>query len=258
MARIIKRKDEYFVEFYGNGLRFEKYAGKDEEKARELLKEIETSLPNGAMSNVIPDQDIDHFFDEFLREAKNTYALSTYQYLQSVLGQFSLFLKHTSKLDQKKLSVVTPQVMEQFLGYLSEKNKSATDANFQFFLMSCVLDYALKKGYLNDNPSLHIPFLKDGVRLETFGMDELKEFDLNATGAEKKVSEYLLGAELPGSELKSVCWADLHNHKLRNSFVQVLLIKKVPLFKIFEILKIEDIEQLKALISLIPRRQDLS
>ena len=49
MGRILKHGGDYFVEFNGNGLRFQKKAGATEEEALAKLKEIESSLDATAL-----------------------------------------------------------------------------------------------------------------------------------------------------------------------------------------------------------------
>ena len=155
MAEIIKRGDEYFVCFYGNGLLFEKYAGKDKSHAQKILKEIKDSLPQGAMSNVVPDVEIDIFLDQYLTAAKKNHTAVTCQRFKGVAEDFKQFM--TQKFSPgTKLSKVTTNVIEQYRDGLRQEGREAQEINFRLFLLGNILEHAIKKMYLNDNPMLHV------------------------------------------------------------------------------------------------------
>ncbi|HLF17529.1 MAG TPA: phage integrase SAM-like domain-containing protein [Candidatus Omnitrophota bacterium] len=244
MAKIIKRGDEYFVQFYGNGLLFEKYAGKDKERAQKLLLEIESSLPQGAMSNVIPDQDIGIFFNQFLQEAQRNHPPATFEHFKKAIERFGKFLKE--KLPREtKLSRITPNVAEQYRDCLREKGEGPPEVNFQLFLLQCVLDFAIKKSYLNDNPLLHVKALAlkaPAVMAEK----ELREYQRVANSKEQLVLRYLIGEAMLDERFKLLKWSDFKDERLRNAFIKKLLDSHVPLVKIYEIFRPDDIEQLKA------------
>jgi len=254
MAKIVKRGDNYYIEFYGNGLLFEKYAGPDEARAQKILKEIEDSLPEGAMSNVIEDQNIDSFLEEFLTAAKHRYSRLTYAQFADVAETLKRFLE--SYIDAEKLSKLTPKIIHSFQEQLNEGGSDAIDVNFQLFLVSCILDFAVKKGYLNDNATLHIPAL-EAPKPELLSEEGLNSLLSGASSDEKKIIEFLLQQAPPSEETKAVKWNDFENHELRTAFVDNLLKRGVPLFKIFELLDVDDIRELKPFVSLIPPKEGL-
>ena len=63
MAEIVKRGDEYFIEYYAQGLKFAKHGGKNLSFAHKIKSEIEASVPaNIEDIYKVRDDDIDHFF----------------------------------------------------------------------------------------------------------------------------------------------------------------------------------------------------
>src|SRR6185295_7912544 len=99
MAEIIKREDEYYVRFYGNGLLFEKYAGRDRARAEALLKEITDSLPQGAMSKVVLDKDLEAFFREFQEFAAEHLNAVSAGYFNETIEHFLIFVRARLNLE---------------------------------------------------------------------------------------------------------------------------------------------------------------
>jgi integrase len=159
MGNIKKVGDNYFVEFFGNGLLFQKYAGPDKSKAEEMLAAIEESLKKeGTSIFVVKEKDYEAFYNEFLNDAQNIYTRKTFIRFQQALDHFSQFFQ--KRYPGAKLRYVTPSVIEEYKLYLVRDLKIRPRlVDFTLFLLRFIFDSAIKPGYLNDNPTLHVKFL---------------------------------------------------------------------------------------------------
>lgn len=242
MTKIIKRNDGYYVQFYGNGLLFEKFAGKDRALAEKLLKEINDSLPQGAMSNFVPDQALTVFFDHFLKAFSRKYSETT-------LGQLRASYEALCAFAAKKapgvttLSGITPKVIEAYREYLCLEYLPE-DINFQLFLLRCLFDFAISKMYLIDNPTTHIKPLQTHrpvVISQTALSAKLKD----ANASEELIIKYLLGDTTVSERLRLLKWKLIRDQQLKDALVEKLLKAQVPLIKIYQIFDVEDIRELK-------------
>jgi len=250
MAEIIQRNDEFYVRFYGNGLLFEKYAGSDRSRAEAILKEITDSLPNGAMSHVKPAKTIEEYFHEFKELNRAQLAASSRRLFADAGERFLSFARSHLK-PGATLAAVTPKVVEDFRNALKSGGETPLEANFQLYLLRCILDHAVTKGYLGDNPTLHVRFLKTETP-PILDPAELKSLEKAAKGKEKIILDYLAGAIPLGEKLKGIRWSDLAHEGLRNNFINKLLQDRVPLTKVYENLQMDDISLLKPFIGLVP------
>jgi len=242
MAKIIKREKEYYVQFYGNGLLFEKYAGADKATAEKVLKEIETSLPNGAMSNFVPDQGLDGFYDQFKRFFQRKYSESTMNEFEAA---YELFLDHLKrdKVGIKKLSGITPKVLGAYQLSLAKRIEK-DEANFQIFLLSRMFDFAITKAYLNDNPAFHIMPL-DVKAIKGLKISACQKKLKDANSNEELLIKFISGDTSVSERLKLVKWKMIRDLDLKNALVLKLLNAQVPLAKIFDIFDIDNIRDLK-------------
>jgi len=246
MAKIIKRGKEYYVQFYGNGLLFEKYAGKNKEEARRILKDIENSLPDGAMSCVIFDQVVDFFLDEYLGYSLSKNTLLTHQQFVKVVCELKRFINQELP-NIKKLSQLTPKVIQDFCDFLNITKNDPLEVNFILFLASTLMDYAVNRGYINDNPFLHVRMMyQQGILSQSVGdIGELENRLSGFNDQEKVIYAYLLGERNDVQRIKKIKWVDIKDKTLREAYIYRLIKRGVSLFKIYEILGPDDIGWLK-------------
>lgn len=161
MGGIHKIDDEYYIEFYARGLKYQQRAGRDLPAAQRLLREVEEKIAKGEMATMTRDVDIDIFLEDFLDYARRQYSTASHKRYQSLTEHFYGFVKR--KFPQlKKLSGVTPIVIEQYKIFLSREEMRHKHhlkprlVNFSLLLLADVLEYSRRLGYLNDNPALHI------------------------------------------------------------------------------------------------------
>jgi hypothetical protein len=242
MAKIIKRNSEYYVQFYGNGLLFEKYAGNDRDAAEKILNEIETSLPAGAMSNFVPDQDIAAFGAQFQKAFHKNFNETTATEFRNAYGAFTAYLKaHQPQV--VKLSGVTPKLLQDYQAHLA--GQSANDeVDYQIFLLRRMFEFAITKAYLNDNPAIHVKLKghrPTGKPSESLIAKKLE----GANSSEELIAKFLLGDTSVSERLKLVKWKMVRDKDLRDALVAKLLNAQVPLMKVFEIFDVQDIRALK-------------
>ncbi len=158
MGTIRKVGQEYVIEFYARGLKYQQKAGADKKEAVRLLKETESKIAAGEASLIVRDVDCDIFWDDFLRYAQKNYLPLTVTAFKTLLKSFTNFLTH-DKPAVVKLSQVTPRVIEDYKADLIREKKSAEHVNFALLSLREIFEYSLKLGLLNDNPLVHIRFV---------------------------------------------------------------------------------------------------
>ncbi len=184
MARIIKINDEYYVEYFGNGLRFQKKAGSTKKDAEQLLEKITESLKKeGTDIFTVNIKDWAEFMDEYLKVTSHKFTVKSKERLNASLHHFNCFL-HDHYPTIKNMPDITPKVIEAYKAHLiasivtGEKRKNNRLINFTIFCLREVLDFSVARGYLNDNPTLHVKMQKyenDGL-CKVFSDDERLAF----------------------------------------------------------------------------------
>ena len=249
MGNIKKIGNEFVIEFYARGLKYQQKAGRDKKKAETLLNEIETKIRKGEAALIVRNVDADIFFHDFLENAKENYPAKTFARYKSAVEHFHQFLTLES-VDVVKLSEVTPAVLEHYKAHLLKKKIKPKLLIFTLFLLHGVLEYAIKLGYLNDNPSIHIKapsavFLKPRV-LNDAQTDKL----LNGLSEAMKDSSAVPFDQLARGIIPN---KKISLPTLRHTFAISLAKKKVPLTTIQKILGINDVAKLLIYTPFIPR-----
>ena len=159
MGQVRKIGEEYYIEFYARGLLYQQKGGNDIVHAQKLLDEIEGKIKQGEMGTIVRDVDLDIFLKTFSEFAQKEYSSKTFSRYSDTIKHFSEFLKKKFP-GLKKLSEVTPKVIEDYRFYLSqeaERRKLKPKVlNFTLYLLRDCLDYGITLGYINDNPTLHV------------------------------------------------------------------------------------------------------
>ena len=204
MGSIKKIKNEYVIEFYARGLKYQQKTGPDRALAEKTLNEIEEKIARGEAALIVRDVDVDIFFHDFLDFAAKNYPPKTRTRFRSAVEHFGDFLRH-GKAHIVKLSQITPGVIEEYKASFrqdsrSEKAVKPSVINFTLLLLRDIFEYAIKLGYLNDNPTLHTVFLKISERNFplTLSENEIYKLIFAAPAGLKQITEaiYLTGLSL--------------------------------------------------------------
>ena len=160
MGEVRKIGDEYFVEFFARGLKYQQRAGKDLAAAEKLLQNIESQIAAGELKTIERYIDLDLFLSDFLKNAQTKFSPVSLQRFEALAAHFFDFMRKKFPT-KKRLSDVTPIVIEEYkrtLLQLSVKKHKSELVNLSLFLLREVCEYGIKIDFLNDNPTLHIPF----------------------------------------------------------------------------------------------------
>jgi len=208
MGEIKKIEDEYYVEFVARGLTYQQRGGKSKKEAQKLLKDIEAKIAQGELGTLDHDVDVDIFLKTFLEYAKKEHSAQTYLRFIQCIKYFEEFLnKETDSV--VKLSDLTPRIIEQFICFLKdhadfkERDSNTTAINLQIYLMREILQHGITLGNINDNPTLHVVFLKgrQGKRPETLNEEELKSLTQGARDNLKRIMRLIYHTGLRLEEL---------------------------------------------------------
>lgn len=216
MGQVKKIGREYTIEFYARGLLYQQKAGHDPRSARKLLQDIEEKIAKGEMNTLVREAELDIFFKTFLEFAKKNHTRKTYGRFKEALGHFAKFLgKKLPPLT--KLPSITPKVMEDYKEDLIKTNGSQAKGiiNLRLFLLGQVWEYARKLGYLNDNPMLHVRWLKEEKkrRGNTLTEEEVRQVFNCCNEEEQIVIAFIVYAGLRPKELFSLQWSHIDFQK---------------------------------------------
>ena len=207
MGKIQKIGDEYYVEFHARGLLYQQKAGRDLKKAEELLRQIEGKIAKGELQTIVREIDIEIFFVEFLKFAQTQHHPHTVRRLNSTIDHFSQFLKQ-DRTDVKKISQVTPRVIEDYK--TSGISSNPKKLNLTLLLLREILEYGIKTGHINDNPTLHIRLaeIPPGRSLE-IAPQALTRILENASEFYRSIFSFLRQTGLRLHELEYLTWQEV-------------------------------------------------
>jgi integrase len=214
MGEIRKIGDEYYIEFYARGLKYQQKGGASRAEAERLLKEIEEKIARGEESLIVRDVDLNIFFFDFLEHAKAEHTPRTVLRYQAVVRTFEEFLK-AAPARVRKLSGITPGVIERYKSRLKGKPRGV---NFSLLLLSDILQYGIKLGYINDDPTLHVRLLDMGKGRRPPVLDHGEMARIAKKGSpEAKMTEWMALTGMSVGEVSALQFSDIDekNNRIR-------------------------------------------
>ena len=217
MATLRKIGNEYFVEYYAQGLKFAKRGGTDLAHAEKLKNQIEASYPE-RMEDMytVRDDSADSFFKAFRQYAKKEFPDRTYRRYISVCNHFEDFLNHHLSA-QRKIREITPRLIEEYKAYLLKLNSfnqvrvKPQMINFTLYILGDIMEYAITCKSLNDNPARHVQFLETDHRQSLYVLEEEEKKNI-LSGCDEETShqlQFLLSTGLNSREMKDLEWRDV-------------------------------------------------
>jgi hypothetical protein len=176
MGQIRKVGEMYYIEFYARGLMYSQVAGTSEEEAQKLLAEVQSKIAQGESLTIVREIDLDVFFERFLGYAKEKFSDKSLKRFTSLWKHWIRFLNQDYP-HIHKLSQITPVVVESYKVALTKTSKPKI-ANLTILLLREILEYGIRIGFINDNPTLHISLLKLPLTKERTGPRSLMAKDL--------------------------------------------------------------------------------
>jgi len=222
MGTVRKIGDEYFIEFFARGLKYQQKIGPDRKLAEQALSDVEAKIAQGEAALLVRDVDWDIFFYDFREFIQDKHTPKTIQRYQSVLENFTAYLQREHPLIPK-LSGITPFVIEQYKAYLLRIPRTGgtinpSVLNLTLLLLRDIFQYAITLGYLNDNPTLHIGFVPQGpiVRISILMEEESLVVSKSIPQDLSFVVEFMLLTGIRVRELIPLRWEhmDWPNHRL--------------------------------------------
>lgn len=212
MGRILKIDDAYFVEFLGNGLKFRKKAGHSREEAEQKLASIEESMRLTALDVDVSTVTVHLFVQRFLVYAANIYPPKTFHRLESALKSFSKWVSDRLSSDGH-LKEITPRVLNDYQSYLVQADFGLKThwINFELFLLETIFGHAIKLGWLNDNPTLHVRDLSETKpRIPSiYGADQLQSMQEELPQGQRSAFALMHLAGLTLDEISVLTWEDV-------------------------------------------------
>ena len=159
MGQIRKINGVYYIEFHARGLLYSQIGGNTEVEAQRLLRQVEEKIAGGEALTIARHIELPDFFDRFLADAAVQYPFSprTVKRFAAAIKHFSAFLQENYP-QARQLAQLTPAIIESYKAYLTKTQKIMI-VNLTILLIRDILDFGIKLGFLNDNPSLHVRLL---------------------------------------------------------------------------------------------------
>lgn len=176
MGQIRKIDSFYYIEFYARGLLYSQLAGSNLEEAKRLLLEVEEKISGGEALTIARHIELPDFFERFNSEAQTQFSPKSVRCFASTIRHFSIFLQESFP-QVYQLDQLTPAIIEAYKDHLA-KTQKVKIVNLTILLVRDILEYGIKLGFLNDNPSLHVrllPWPKMLVRKQTVRHNGVKE-----------------------------------------------------------------------------------
>jgi hypothetical protein len=158
MGQIRKVGDIYYIEFQARGLMYSQVGGSTEQEARKLLEEIEAKIAGGEALTIVREIDLEMFCEKFLSYAQEKFPAPSRKRFESTMNHWKKFLAGAYP-NITKLSQVTPAVIESYKIALIRMVKPKA-VNLTILLLREIMEYGIRIGFINDNPTLHISLLK--------------------------------------------------------------------------------------------------
>jgi len=159
MGQIRKINGIFYIEFHARGLLYSQLGGKSKEEAQKLLEQVEGKIAAGEALTITRHIELPDFFDRFMSDIKSQFPDHpvTVRRFASTIKHFSIFL-HDNFPQAGQLSQLTPAIFESYKSCLAKTQKIKT-VNLSILLIRDILDFGIKLGFINDNPSLHVRLL---------------------------------------------------------------------------------------------------
>ena len=157
MGQIRHINGVYYIEFYARGLLYSQVAGSNLQEAKKLLMEVEEKIAGGEALTMTRHIDLPDFYERFLSEARAQHSPPSVKRFTSTIKHFSSFLDADFP-QVRRLAQLTPAVVESYKIYLVKTQKPKI-VNLTILLIRDILEFGIKLGFLNDNPSLHVRLL---------------------------------------------------------------------------------------------------
>lgn len=223
MSRILEIDGEFFVEFYGNGLRFRKKAGKSRTQAEAKMREIEESMQTSALEVAPGTATVEMFLERFNAYADQMYPALTAVRIKSAAKHCVAYLTRILK-EPVLVRHITPRLMEDYKKDLIATEPARTTlVNLTLYLLFEVFQFAIALGWLNDNPLQHTPLVEERVRRipVVYGEDQLVELRKELSPTEAGVFALHLYAGLLPREVQQLTVTDLDFSKLEIEVAQM-------------------------------------
>ncbi len=207
--RFDKRTQTYFIDYRANGKRKHWYVGPDPRQADKALKIIQGRILDGRLNLVNTEKTLSALIDEYLQYAKANNSIKSYGHSEIVLKKFFLPLA-----GNRKLTEVTPQLIEQFKQFNLKRGIKPSSVNRYTDTIQAVMNKAVEWGYLPYNPIKSVKKFKNiNKRLPRF-LTESEISKLLLICNEHHLDFYpalyaALTTGLRKSELQHVRWRDV-------------------------------------------------
>ncbi len=210
MGSIYKIGNEYFIEFYARGLKYQQKAGPDGKAARKTLEDIEAKLAQGEVATIVRDVEYDLFFHDYRQFVQDQHTVKTIKRYTVTMDHFVRYLQNEHPL-LKKLSEITPKIIEQYKFFLlknTQRNNVSRSINLAIILLTDIFQYAIKLGYLNDNPALHIRLVpQNNIKQVVILTDEeIRVLEKSLPKDWRVITEFLLLTGMRLEELPQLKW----------------------------------------------------
>ncbi len=215
MGSVLKIGENYYIEFYARGLKYQQKVGPDENAAQRALQAIEDQIANGEAALIVRDVDYDIFFQDFLKNICLEQSFKTIGRYAATIEHFQKFLiRETPSV--KRLSEITPRVIELYRSTLVQRpfariQPGPNVINLTLVLLKDILEYGIKLGFINDNPVIHIRLLLTPLPawMILLSQQDLEKLLKGAQPPLREVIEFLSLTGLTLPELLRLTWNDI-------------------------------------------------
>ncbi len=207
MATIYKRENNWYLDYYYKGRRFKKAIGHSKKLAEFAKKDIEVKIARNELGFIEAKKKIEDFISEYTDYIKVNKRFKTAQRYVEIINNFKLFLESYPYV--VLLSDIKGQLIEKYKSERIKKIKPVT-VNYELRFLKALFAYAIKYGYLKNNPLALIETFKVTAKSPRFFDKEETRLIMDNCGKRLyPIFTTLLYTGMRMGELKNLEWDDI-------------------------------------------------
>jgi len=220
MGRIYTRKNNkgesiWYLDYSYRGVRHRKKVGKSKQVAKLALADIELQIARGEWNLTSSDMSLEQFIEEFKKFSKVNHSTASYIRYGNIVQNFRSYLAvrrlnlNLGHLDSKLFEDY--KIWRRTTPLHKNITAKTNTVNMEIKTIRTILNYAIKWGYLKENPTKGVSKLKvtDALQPRFLSKEEIKMLLANCGDELYPIFFLLIQTGMRLGELTHLTWNDI-------------------------------------------------